>query len=157
MVSTIKLSAYICLKYVQLIRKTVTGFRNNNSKPIDIYHHQDGHNLVESPWKCFVFGQNNKKLRGLRAQSVHTIERWQNQIQEDVQYVGKLIYIGNEHNWLLHDESTTKHHKYWESYFPWQIISTIVPWFRIPDLKWYFIIWWSHYGGCRICWKKATT
>ena len=73
MASTIKVSAYICLKYVQLVRKTIGCFRNNNSKPIDICHDQDGDNLVESPWKCFVFGQNNK-LRGLRAQSVHTIE-----------------------------------------------------------------------------------
>ena len=112
MVSTIKVSAYFCLRYVQLVRKTVGGLRNNNNKPIDIYHDQDGHNLVESPWKCFVFGQNNNKLCGLGAQSVHTIERWEEQIQEDVQYFGKLIYIGNEHNWLLHDESSTKHDKY---------------------------------------------
>ena len=75
MVSTIKVSAYFCLKYVRLVRKTVDGFRNNNNKPIDIYHDQDGHNLVESPWKCFVFGQNNNKLLGLQAQSVHTNER----------------------------------------------------------------------------------
>ena len=68
MVSTIKASAYICLKYVQLVRKTVGGLRKNNSKPIHIYHYQDRHNLVESPWKCFVFGQKNNKLRGLRAQ-----------------------------------------------------------------------------------------
>ena len=46
---------------MQLLRKTVAGNRNNNSKPIDIYHDQDGHNLVESPWKSFVFGQKNKK------------------------------------------------------------------------------------------------
>ena len=84
MVSTFKVGAYICLKYVQLVRKTVGGFRNNNSKPIDIYHDQDGHNLVESPRKCFVSGQKNNKLRGLRAQSVHTIEKWEEQIQEDV-------------------------------------------------------------------------
>ena len=90
-------------------------------------------------------------------QSVHIIERWEEQIQDDVKYVGKLIYIGNEHNWLLHYESTTKPHKYWEVYFTWQIISTIVPWWWIPDLKWYLIIWWSRYGGCRICCKKATT
>ena len=75
MVSTIKVSAYVCLKYVQLVRKTVDGLRNNNSKPIDTYYDQDGQNLVESPWKCFLFGHNNNKLRGLRAQSVHTIER----------------------------------------------------------------------------------
>ena len=49
MVSTIKVSAYIFLKYVQLVRKTVGGFRNNNTNPIDIFHDQDGHNLVESP------------------------------------------------------------------------------------------------------------
>ena len=75
MVSAIKVSAYICLKYVQLVRKTVDGLRNNNRRPIDTYHDRDGHNLVESLWKCFAFGQNNNKLRGLRAQSVHTIER----------------------------------------------------------------------------------
>ena len=75
MVSTIKVSAYVCLKYVQLVRKTVGGLRNNNSKAIDIYHYQDRHNLVESPWKCFVFGQNNHKLLRLRAQSVHTIKK----------------------------------------------------------------------------------
>ena len=45
MVSTIKVSAYICLKYVQLVRKTVDGLRKNDSKPIDVYHDQDGHNL----------------------------------------------------------------------------------------------------------------
>ena len=45
MVSTIKVSAYICLKDVELVRKTVGGFRNNNSKPIDIYHDEEGHNL----------------------------------------------------------------------------------------------------------------
>ena len=67
MVSTIKVSAYIFLKYVQLVRKTVGGFRNNNTNPIDIFHDQDGHNLVESPWKCFVFWQNNNQLRRLRA------------------------------------------------------------------------------------------
>ena len=75
LVSTIKESAYVCLRYVQLVRKTVGGFRNNNSKPIDMFHDQDGHNLVEYPWKCFVYGKNKTKLRGLRAQSVHTIER----------------------------------------------------------------------------------
>ena len=75
MVSTIKVSAYVCLKYVQLVRKTIGGLGNNNSKPIDIYYDQDGHNLVESPRKCFVYGKNKNKLRGLRAQSVHTIER----------------------------------------------------------------------------------
>ena len=83
-VSTIKVSAYISLEYVQIIRKTVRDLRNNNSKAIDIHHDQDGHNLVESPCKCIVFGQNNK-LRGLRAQSiVHTIERFEEQIQDDV-------------------------------------------------------------------------
>ena len=75
MVSTIKVSAYICLKYVHFVRKTVGDLRNNNRKPIDIYIDQDGHNLVESPWKGFVFGQNNNKLPGLQTQSVHTIER----------------------------------------------------------------------------------
>jgi len=85
MVSTIKVSAYISLKYVQIVRKTVRDLRNNNSKAIDIHHDQDGHNLVESQCKCIVFGQNNNKLRGLRAQSiVHTIERLEEQIQDDV-------------------------------------------------------------------------
>ena len=47
------------------------------------HHDQDGHNLLESPCKCIVFGQNNNKLRGLRAQSiVHTIERLEEQIQD---------------------------------------------------------------------------
>ena len=84
MVSTIKVSAYLCLKYVQLVRNTVGGLRKDNTKPIDIYQDQDGQNLVESPWKCFVFGQNNNKLLGLQAQSVHTIERWEEQIQDDL-------------------------------------------------------------------------
>ena len=66
MVGTIKVSAYVSLKYVQLVRKTVGGIRKNNSKPINIYYNQDGTNLVDSPWKCFVFGQNNNKLRELR-------------------------------------------------------------------------------------------
>ena len=48
MVSTIKVSAYISLKYVQIVRKTVRDLRHNNSKAIDIHHDQDGHNLVES-------------------------------------------------------------------------------------------------------------
>ena len=66
---------------------------------------------MESPCKCIVFGQNNNKLRGLRAQSiVHTIKRLEEQIQHDV-YVGKLIYVGNKHNELLH-EFTTKDYKY---------------------------------------------
>ena len=82
-VSTIKGSAYISLKYVQIVRKKIRDLRNNNSKAIDIYHDQDGHNLLESPCKCIVFGQNNNKLRGLRAQSiVHTIERLEEQIQD---------------------------------------------------------------------------
>ena len=38
MVSTMKVSAYICLKYVQSVKKTVGVLRNNNSKPIDIFH-----------------------------------------------------------------------------------------------------------------------
>ena len=85
MVSTIKVSAYISLEYVQIIRKTVRDLRNNNRKAIDIHHDQDGHNLVESPCKCIVFGQNNNKLRGLRAQSlVYTIERFEEQIQDHV-------------------------------------------------------------------------
>ena len=86
MVSTIKVSAYISLKYVQILRKTVRDLRNNNSKAIDIHHDQDGQNLLESPCKCIVFGQNhNNKLRGLRAQSImHTIERLEEQIQDDV-------------------------------------------------------------------------
>ena len=48
-VSTIKVSSCISLKYVQIVRKTVRDLRNNNSKGIDIHHDQDGHNLVESP------------------------------------------------------------------------------------------------------------
>ena len=84
-VSTIKVSAYISLKYVQIVRKTVRDLRNNNSKAIDIYNDQDGHNLLESPCKCIVFGENNNKLHGLRAQSiVHTIERLEEQIQDHV-------------------------------------------------------------------------
>ena len=82
MVSTIKVSSCISLKYVQIVRKTVRDLRNNNSKAIDIHHDQYGHNLVESPCKCIVFGQNNK-LRGLRAQSiVHNIQRLEEQIQD---------------------------------------------------------------------------
>ena len=112
MVSTIKVSAYISLKYLQIVRNTVRDLRNNNSKAIDIHHDQDGHNLVESPCKSTVFGQNKNKLRGLRAQSiVHTIKTLEEQIKHDV-YVGKLIYVGNNHNGLLHDESTTKDYKY---------------------------------------------
>ena len=91
-------------------------------------------NLVESPWKCIVFGQNNNKLRAVEAQSVHTIESWEQEIQDDVKYVGKLVYIGNDYNWLLHDESTRKHHEYWEVYFTLQIISRIVPWRSTPGL-----------------------
>ena len=69
MVSTIKVSAYISLQYVQIVRKTVGDFKEkNNSEAIDIHHDQDGHNLVESPCKSIVFGQNKNKLRGLRAQ-----------------------------------------------------------------------------------------
>ena len=48
MVRTIKLSAFISLKYVQIVRKTVPDLRNNISKAIDIHHDQDGHNLMES-------------------------------------------------------------------------------------------------------------
>ena len=85
MVRTIKLSAYISLKYVRIVRKTVRDLRNNNSKAIDIHHDQDGHNLVKSPCKSIVFGQNKNKLRGLRAQSiVHTIERFEEQIQDEL-------------------------------------------------------------------------
>ena len=85
MVSTIKVSAYISLKYVQIVRKTVRDLRNENRKSIDIRHDQNGHNMVESPCKCIVFGQNNNKLRGLRAQPiVHTIERFEEQIQDEV-------------------------------------------------------------------------
>ena len=84
MVSTIKVSAYFCLKYVQLVRKTIGGLGNNYSKPIDIYHEQDGHNLVESLRKCFVYGKKKNKLRGLRAHLVRTIERWEEQIHDDV-------------------------------------------------------------------------
>ena len=57
MVRTIKLSAFISLKYLQIVRKTVRDLRNNNSKAIDIHHDQDGHNLVESPCKKIVFGK----------------------------------------------------------------------------------------------------
>ena len=40
---------------------------------------------MESPCKCIVFGQNNNKLPGLRAQSiVYTIERLEEQIQGHV-------------------------------------------------------------------------
>ena len=85
MVSTIKVSAYISLKYLQIVRKTVRDLRNNNSKAIDIHHDQDGHNLVKSPCKSIVFAQNKNKLLGLRAQSiVHTIERFEDQIQDEV-------------------------------------------------------------------------
>ena len=85
MVSNIKLRAYNSLKYVQIVRKTVSDLRNNNSKAIDIHHDQDGRNLLQSPCMCSVFGQNNNKLRGLRAQSiVHTIKRLEEQIQDDV-------------------------------------------------------------------------
>ena len=85
MVSTIKVSAYISLEYVQIIRKTVRDLRNNNSKAIDIHHDQDGHNLMEYPCKSTVFGQHNNKLRGFRAQSiVHTMERLEEQTQDEV-------------------------------------------------------------------------
>ena len=49
MVRTIKVSSYISLKYVQIVRKTVRDLRNNNSKAIDIHHDQGIRNLVESP------------------------------------------------------------------------------------------------------------
>ena len=98
MVSTINVSAYIAVKYVQIVRKTVHDLKNIKSKAIDIHHDRDGENWVESPWRRIVFKQNNNKLRVLRAQStVHTIETLEDQIQDDL-YVGKLIYIGNEHN-----------------------------------------------------------
>ena len=85
MVSNIKVRAYISLKYVQIVRKPVRDFRNNNSKAIDIHHDQDGQNLVESSCKCIVFGQNKNNLCGLRAQSiVHTNQRLEEQIQDDV-------------------------------------------------------------------------
>ena len=85
MVSTIKVSSYISLKYMKIVRKTVCDLRNNKSKVIDIHHDQGGRNLVESPWKCIVFGQNNNKLLGSQAQFiVHTIERLEEQIQDDV-------------------------------------------------------------------------
>ena len=86
MVSTINVSAYISLKYVQIVRKTVRDLKKkNNGKASDIHHDQDGHNLVEFPSKCIVFGQNNNKLCGLRAQSiVHTIKSLEDQIQDDV-------------------------------------------------------------------------
>ena len=75
MVSTIKVSAYISLKYVQILRKTVCDLTNNKSKVIDMHHDQGGRNVVESSGKCIVFGQNNNKLRGIQAQSiVHTIK-----------------------------------------------------------------------------------
>ena len=81
MVSTIKVSSYISLQYLQIVKKTVRDLRNNKSKAIDIHHDPEGHNLVESPCKCIVFGQNNNKLRGLRAQSiVHTTETLEEQI-----------------------------------------------------------------------------
>ena len=56
MVSTIKVSAYLSPKYVQIVRKTVGDLRNNKCKPIDTYHDQHGHNLVKSHWKSIVFG-----------------------------------------------------------------------------------------------------
>ena len=69
----------------KLLKKTVRDLRNNNSKAIDIHHDQDGKNLVESSCKCIVFGQNNNKLRGIKAQSImHTIKRLEEQIQDDV-------------------------------------------------------------------------
>ena len=89
MVSTIKVSAYISLKYVQIVGKEVRDLRNNNSKAIDIDHDQDGHNLVESPWKCIMFGQNNNKLRGLRAQFiVHTIKDWRSKFKMTYNMLG---------------------------------------------------------------------
>ena len=54
MVSNIKISSSISLKYAQIVRKTVRDLRNNNSKAIDIHHDQGIRNLVESPWKCIV-------------------------------------------------------------------------------------------------------
>ena len=84
-VSTIKVSSYISLKYVQIVRKTVRDLRNNNSKVIDIHHDEGGRNVVEPPCKCIVFKQNNNKLRGLQAQFiVHTIQRLEEQIQDHV-------------------------------------------------------------------------
>ena len=57
MVSTINVSAYISLKYVQIVRKAVRDLRNNNSKAIDIHHDQDGHNLVESHASVLCLGE----------------------------------------------------------------------------------------------------
>ena len=85
MVSTIKVSSYISLKYVQIVRKIVRDLRNNNSKEIDRHHDQGGRNMVESPCKCIVFEQTNNKLRRLQAQSiVHTIKRMEEQVQDEV-------------------------------------------------------------------------
>ena len=70
---------------MQIGKKKVRDFRKTKSKAINIHHHQDGENMMESSCKCIVFGQNNNKLRGLQAQSiVHTIERLEEQIQDDV-------------------------------------------------------------------------
>ena len=101
-------SIYIIFEhFLRTFKKRARDMRNSyNNKLIDIYHDQDVlviHSIWWTACKCIVFGRNNK-LRGLRAQSIeHTIERLEEQMQDDLYYVGKLIYTGNEHNWLVHD------------------------------------------------------
>ena len=85
MVSTIKVSSYISLKYVQIVSKQSVTCETTTAKrliSIMIKVYAIWWNLHGS---VLCVGQNNNKLCGLRAQSiVHTIQRLQEQIQDDL-------------------------------------------------------------------------
>ena len=85
MVSTIKVSSYISLKYVQIVRKqSVTSETTTAKRLISIMIKVYAiwwnlHGSVLCVW------QNNNKLCGLQAQSiVYTTERLEEEIQDDV-------------------------------------------------------------------------
>ena len=88
LVSTIKASAHTFFEYVPNVRKRVRKLRKNNKKAIDRYHDQD-ELAIDTMWPnlfgtAFCLRETTRSYMDYNHNLVHTIERCDEQIQDDV-------------------------------------------------------------------------
>ena len=88
LVSTIKVRAHTFFEYVPNVRKRVSELRNYNKKAIDRYHDQDVL-VIDTIWPnlfgfAFCLGERTRSYMDYEHNLVHTIERCDEEIQDDV-------------------------------------------------------------------------
>ena len=88
LVSTIKVSGHTFYEYVPNVRKGVAKLGNNNKKAIHRYDDQDGP-VIDTIWPnlfgfAFCLGETTRSYMDYKHNLVHTIERCDKEIQDDV-------------------------------------------------------------------------